>query len=89
VDLGNGSVVHIEFQSSGERQFGIRMLEYWLRLHHRPDVKGRELVQHVLMLGEGTVEDGVRGTGLGFHYRVLICTSRVLPLRGMVALREL
>jgi hypothetical protein len=65
------------------------MLDYRLRLTDLPELAGRRPVQHVVVLGDGHVEAGLIDEGLTFEFTVLICTSRVLPLRGMVALREL
>src|SRR5262245_61402202 len=49
VAVGSDLLVHIEFQTSAETAFWVRMLDYRLRLYQRPEAKGRRLVQHVVM----------------------------------------
>jgi predicted transposase/invertase (TIGR01784 family) len=70
VAIGTWLVVHIEFQTSGEPRFGFRMLDYRVRLYARPELKGHQLVQHVVMLGDGTIDDGLRDIQLDYRYQV-------------------
>jgi predicted transposase/invertase (TIGR01784 family) len=62
--------VHIEFQASGEARYGYRMLDYRVRLYARPEVRGKRLVQHVIMLADGSVDDGIRDDDLDYRYQV-------------------
>jgi hypothetical protein len=90
VAIGEGVVVHIEFQSSGEARFAMRMLDYRLRLYRRAEVRGRRLVQHVVMLGDGTVEDGLQEDGLDYRYAVHYLRDQpVEPLLSEPALAPL
>jgi hypothetical protein len=68
--IGSTVAVHIEFQRAGEAGFAMRMLDYWVRLRRLPALAGRVLVQHVVVLGGGTVEDGIREHGVTFTYTV-------------------
>jgi hypothetical protein len=70
VAIGTWLVVHIEFQSSAEPRFGLRMLDYRVRLYLLPEMKGKRLRQHVIMLGDGTIEAGLRDDDLDYHYQV-------------------
>jgi hypothetical protein len=46
------------------------MLDYRIRLYARPELKSKHLVQHVVMLGDGTIDDGVQDSQLDYRYQV-------------------
>lgn len=64
------TVVHVEFQTRPEAGFARRMLGYWLRLDRLPELAGRTIVQHAVLLGPGRLEAGIDLPRLRFSYTV-------------------
>src|SRR4051812_44023712 len=59
VSIGPRLIVHLEFQRGREAFFGWRMLDYRSLLVRRPELAGKRLLQHVVVLGADHIEDGV------------------------------
>jgi predicted transposase YdaD len=90
VAIGDALLLHIEFQSHGESAYGLRMLDYRLRLYRRTEMVGRELSQHVVMLGPGRVDEGIHDRQLDYGYRVhYLAEQPVEPLLADPALAPL
>jgi hypothetical protein len=87
VAVGSDLLVHIEFQTSAETGFWVRMLDYRLRLYLRPEARGKRLVQHVVMLSDGTIDDGMQDEDLTYRYRVHYL--RHVPVKEFLAEPEL
>jgi hypothetical protein len=62
--------VHLEFQTSAERYFAHRMLDYWSRLSRAPDLAGLRIEQHAVVLGAGLVDGSLHGHRLRFSFEV-------------------
>src|SRR3954470_6907101 len=66
------------------------MLDYRLRLYRRTEMMGRELSQHVVMLGPGRVDEGIHDRQLDYGYRVhYLAEQPVEPLLDDPALAPL
>jgi hypothetical protein len=63
--------LHVEFQAGGESRFACRMMEYKARLLRRKDLVGRVVHQYVVVLGQGTVEDGYQDEQMSYRYPVV------------------
>jgi hypothetical protein len=61
---------HIEFQANGEPRFDLRMLDYRLRLYRLPELADKQLTQHVVMLGRGTIEHQLHDDQLDYTFAV-------------------
>src|SRR5580658_8021936 len=68
--LADGTVLHVEFQSTGDSHMAYRMLEYWALVKRR---FRRPLRQVVLFVGRGAarIPDGIQEDGLSFRYEVI------------------
>jgi hypothetical protein len=70
VSVDDATVLHVEFQTHPEKRFAQRMLEYWLRLEGSEPLKGREIVQHAVLLGPGRLTAGLTRRRLDYSYEV-------------------
>jgi hypothetical protein len=68
--IGDWLVVHLEFQAHGEVFLGWRMLDYRSLLVRRPELKGKQLVQHLIVLGSDRVDEGVHDNEVTYSYTV-------------------
>jgi hypothetical protein len=78
---------HIEFQANGEPRFDLRMLDYRLRLYRLPNLAGKQITQHVVMLGPGTIEHQLHDDQLDYAFAVhYLRDAPVAPLLADVGL---
>jgi predicted transposase YdaD len=70
IALADRTLLHVEFQSTHDRDIAYRMLEYRALIQRR---FARPLRQVVLFVGQGAarIPDGVQGEGLSFRYQVI------------------
>jgi hypothetical protein len=70
VELADGRVLHVEWQSDGDASMPRRMLAYWLRISERHP--GRTIEQVVVQVGGRTaIPSRLETANLWFRYRVL------------------
>jgi hypothetical protein len=70
VAVDDDTVLHVEFQTRPERRFPQRMLDYWLRIEASLDRPGLRIIQHVIQLGDGHIEDTLVRDDIVFSYDV-------------------
>jgi hypothetical protein len=70
VAVDDETVLHVEFQTRPERRFAQRMLDYWLRIDASLDRPGLRIIQHVIQLGDGHIEDTLVRDDIVFSYDV-------------------
>jgi hypothetical protein len=70
IAVGDALVVHLEFQTAGERDFAWRMLEYRALLARRDEIAGKELTQHVIVLGSDRITPGLADKQVTYGFEV-------------------
>jgi hypothetical protein len=70
VGVGDGTLLHVEFQTRPERRFAQRMLGYWLRIEAQQEFRGHEIHQHVVLLGDGDLDRRLTRSGLDFAFEL-------------------
>lgn len=68
--IGGDRVVRLTFQSEVDPGFGHRMLRDWLCLARMPELAGRSVEQHVVVLGDADVASGIDEPNLSYSYTV-------------------
>jgi hypothetical protein len=70
VGVDDHTLLHVEFQTRPEARFAQRMLEYWLRIEAQDELRDRVIHQHVVLLGDGDLDNRLFRVGLDFVFAV-------------------